>query len=94
MRACDGTSDDAYSNFKGHRFAIGRIGFLKVEQFFHTAKAILCGDFESAVGMVTTTGGPALRSLRTLSISVCILAKILVEYFCHKSSQCLPNKTS
>ena len=59
----DGTSDDAYSNFKGHRFAIGRIGFLKGEQFFHTAKAILCGDFESAVGMVTTTGGPALRSL-------------------------------
>ena len=59
----DGTSDDAYSNFKGHHFAIGRVGFLKGEQFFHVAKAMLCGDVECAARMMTTTSGPRLRCL-------------------------------
>jgi len=59
----DGTSDDVYSNFKPFRFAIGRLGFLKGEQFFHVAKALLCKDLATAETMMLTTGGPALRTL-------------------------------
>lgn len=59
----DGTGDDTYSNFKQHRFAIGSVGFMKGEQFFHVAKAMLCDDLASALKMMVTTGGPALRSL-------------------------------
>jgi hypothetical protein len=59
----DGTSDDVYSNFKPFRFSIGALGFLKGEQFFHVAKAMLCEDLPSATRMMLTTGGPKLRSL-------------------------------
>lgn len=59
----DGTSDRAFSNFMPHRFAIGRLGFLKGEQLFHVAKALVCGDVAAAQRMLTTTGGPALRRL-------------------------------
>jgi len=59
----DGTSDDTYSNFKGCRFAVGPLGFLKGEQFFHVVKALLCGDLAMAVRMMLTTGGPALRRM-------------------------------
>ena len=59
----DGTSDAAYSNFKPYRFSIGRLGFLKGEQFFHVAKALLCRDVPAAVRMMQTTGGPALRRM-------------------------------
>ena len=59
----DGTSDATYSNFKPYRFAIGRLGFLKGEQFFHVAKALLCRDVPAAVRMMQTTGGPALRRM-------------------------------
>lgn len=59
----DGTGDDLYSNFKSHRFAVGAVGFMKGEQFFHVSKALLCRDTATAVKMMTTTGGPALRSL-------------------------------
>mmetsp|Transcript_16569 Transcript_16569/g.38703 ORF Transcript_16569/g.38703 Transcript_16569/m.38703 type:complete len:189 (+) Transcript_16569:585-1151(+) len=33
------------------------------EQLFHVVKAMLCQDLETALTMVTTTGGPALRGL-------------------------------
>ena len=59
----DGTSDRAFSNFMPHRFAIGRLGFLKGEQLFHVAKAMVCGDVAAAQRMLTTAGGPALRRL-------------------------------
>eukprot|EP01046_Picozoa_sp_COSAG06_P044433 COSAG06_NODE_5985_length_3167_cov_2.473924_2_plen_650_part_00 len=59
----DGTADDTYSNFKPFRFALGGLGFLKGEQFFHVAKALLCKDLATAQTMMLTTGGPALRSL-------------------------------
>ena len=60
----DGTSDRAFSNFMPHRFAIGRLGFLKGEQLFHVAKAMVCGDVAAAQRMLTTAGGPALRKRR------------------------------
>jgi len=59
----DGTSDDVYSNFKRFRFSVGPVGFMKGEQFFHVAKALLCADLPSAQRMMLTTGGPALRRL-------------------------------
>ena len=59
----DGTGDDAHSNFKQYRFAVGPVGFCKGEQFFHVAKALLCDDLDSAVKMMATTSGPTLRSL-------------------------------
>lgn len=36
---------------------------MKGEQFFHVAKAMLCDDLASALKMMVTTGGPALRGL-------------------------------
>ena len=59
----DGTADDAYSNFKPYKFALGRLGFAKGEQFFHVAKALICQDDAMATRMMTTTSGPALRNL-------------------------------
>ena len=59
----DGTSDAAYSNFKPYRFAVGRLGFLKGEQFFHVAKALVCRDVPAAGRMMQTTSGPALRRM-------------------------------
>ena len=59
----DGTGDVALSNFRPHRFAVGPVGFLKGEQFFHAAKALRCADLDTARRMMRTTGGPALRIL-------------------------------
>ena len=59
----DGTSDAAYSNFKPYRFAVGRLGFLKGEQFSHVAKALVCRDVPAAGRMMQTTSGPALRRM-------------------------------
>merc|ERR1712007_283788 len=58
-----GTADCTYSNFQQFRFAVGSIGFMKGEQFFHVAKALLCKDLPTAVQMMITTGGPPLRRL-------------------------------
>jgi len=59
----DGTNDDVYSNFKSFKFALGRLGFAKGEQFYHVAKALVCQDYVIASQMMITTGGPALRKL-------------------------------
>lgn len=59
----DGTADCTYSNFQQFRFAVGSIGFMKGEQFFHVAKALLCKDLPTALQMMITTGGPPLRRL-------------------------------